>query len=48
MSETKGFVKIQITDTGIGMPPNVVKRLFDIDYNYSTQGTWEKPGRDWD
>lgn len=38
------FVKIQVSDTGVGMSPKVLENLFKIDYNKSTPGTNNESG----
>jgi signal transduction histidine kinase len=39
-----GFVKISVQDTGVGMSPDDVARLFKIDSSHSTPGTEKEPG----
>jgi len=39
-----GSVVINVSDTGIGIPPQVINRLFNIDSNYSTVGTNNEKG----
>jgi signal transduction histidine kinase len=43
-SEEENFVRLHIVDTGIGMPPEVIKNLFKIDESISTQGTNNEKG----
>ena len=43
-TETKGMVEVSITDTGIGIKPENLKKLFRIDANYSTKGTADEGG----
>lgn len=43
-SEGKGEVIVSIADTGVGMPPEVVKKLFRIESKHSTQGTANEKG----
>ena len=38
------FIKISITDTGIGMPKEVSEKLFKLDNKYSTKGTEGEKG----
>ena len=38
------FVEIEITDTGVGMPPNKISGLFKLDQRFSTIGTAGEPG----
>jgi signal transduction histidine kinase len=33
------FVEIEVTDTGVGMPPNKISDLFKLDQRTSTNGT---------
>ena len=33
------FVEIEVTDTGVGMPPNKISDLFKLDKRTSTEGT---------
>jgi signal transduction histidine kinase len=37
-------VVVSVTDTGVGMPPEVVNRLFRIDSKHSTKGTANEKG----
>ncbi len=37
-------VKVSITDTGVGMSPEVVSKLFRIDTKHSTKGTADEKG----
>lgn len=39
-----GFTKISVSDTGVGMPKVVYKRLFKLDSKYSTKGTEGEKG----
>ena len=41
---TKDFVKLHITDTGVGMSPKVIDDLFQIGKGISTDGTNEEKG----
>ncbi len=43
-SQDNGSVKVSIADTGIGMIPENVEKLFRIDVNYSTKGTANETG----
>ncbi|BAX82106.1 tetratricopeptide repeat protein [Labilibaculum antarcticum] len=43
-SEEDNFVRLHIVDTGVGMPPEVIKNLFKIDEGISTQGTNDEKG----
>jgi two-component system sensor histidine kinase/response regulator len=38
------LVQIEVTDTGVGMPPNKVSDLFKLDQRTSTKGTAGEPG----
>jgi two-component system sensor histidine kinase/response regulator len=38
------FVEIEVTDTGVGMPPHQVSNLFKLDQRTSTKGTADEPG----
>lgn len=38
------LVEIEVTDTGVGMPPNKVSDLFKLDQRTSTKGTAGEPG----
>jgi signal transduction histidine kinase len=38
------FLKINISDTGIGMPPEKLESLFHLDINQSTKGTADETG----
>jgi PAS domain S-box-containing protein len=42
--KTDGFVQIRISDTGIGIPPGVLVKLFQIESKYSTPGTSQERG----
>jgi len=39
-----GFTKISVSDTGVGMPKIVYKKLFKLDNKYSTKGTEGEKG----
>lgn len=39
-----GFTKIEVTDTGVGMPKEVSEKLFKLDNKYSTKGTEGEKG----
>lgn len=39
-----GFVQVSVKDTGIGMDPDSIKKLFKIDLYYSTKGTQNESG----
>ena len=41
---TNGWTNIKITDTGVGMPPDKVKRLFRLDQKTSSLGTQGEVG----
>lgn len=43
-SEEDNFVCLHIVDTGVGMSPDVIKNLFKIDENTSTEGTNNEKG----
>lgn len=43
-SEQKDFIKLHIIDTGVGIPPDVIKSLFKIEEEISTQGTNDERG----
>lgn len=43
-SEKEKFVQIHIIDTGVGIPPEVLTKLFTIGENTSTQGTNNEKG----
>ncbi|WP_195715158.1 sensor histidine kinase [Ancylomarina sp. 16SWW S1-10-2] len=43
-STKKGFVKISVMDTGIGIPANIIDNLFLLDKNISTLGTDAEKG----
>ena len=40
----KDFVEVWVSDTGVGMPPDVVNKLFMIDVHHSTIGTNKEQG----
>ncbi len=42
--ETNGYVEISVSDTGIGMPPEALEKIFRIDTKYSTSGTAKESG----
>ncbi|WP_291720485.1 tetratricopeptide repeat-containing sensor histidine kinase [Bernardetia sp.] len=42
--DKKNFVKISVSDTGVGMPQEVAKKLFKLDNKYSTKGTEGEKG----
>jgi signal transduction histidine kinase len=42
--EKDGMVKISVIDTGIGIKPENIEKLFRIDVNYSTKGTADETG----
>lgn len=44
MEKEKGFVKVSISDTGVGMSPEVMDKLFRIDSKHSTKGTANEKG----
>lgn len=37
-------VRIDVTDTGVGIPPNVLSQLFNTHFQYYTKGTNNEPG----
>jgi signal transduction histidine kinase len=39
-----GKAKIEVTDTGVGIPSNVLAQLFDTQFQYYTRGTNNEPG----
>lgn len=41
---TTGYVTIGVRDTGVGMSPDVLARLFQINVHHSTEGTEHEPG----
>jgi signal transduction histidine kinase len=43
-STENGFIKICVSDNGIGIPQESISRLFRIDQNYSTKGTNNEKG----
>lgn len=43
-SYIKGMVEISISDNGVGIPKNVIDRLFKVDSTISTKGTSNEPG----
>jgi signal transduction histidine kinase/uncharacterized protein HemY len=44
ISGKEGKVMISIRDTGVGMPPPVIEKLFRIDTKHSTKGTADEKG----
>lgn len=42
--ETNGQIETSVTDTGIGIKPENLEKLFRIDVNYSTKGTANEMG----
>jgi signal transduction histidine kinase len=36
--------RIQVTDTGVGIPSNVLQKLFDTQFQFYTKGTNNEPG----
>ena len=44
LSDEKGFVKVAVTDTGIGMDQTQLEKLFRLDINTSTPGTDDEKG----
>ncbi len=40
----KTFVEVNVKDSGIGIPESQLNQLFNIDSNYSTEGTENEPG----
>jgi two-component system sensor histidine kinase/response regulator len=43
-SGNNGFIEVSIADTGIGIKPENLEKLFRIDINYSTKGTADESG----
>lgn len=43
-SESNGFIKVCVNDTGIGIDPDLIPNLFTLVGNISTQGTNEETG----
>jgi len=39
-----GFIRIEVSDNGIGIPASEVKKLFVIDAQYQRPGTMDEPG----
>lgn len=44
IEKEKAFVKVSISDTGVGMSPEVMDKLFRIDSKHSTKGTANEKG----
>ena len=44
IDKKSGQVKTVITDTGIGIPANIINKLFSIDRSYSSEGTAGETG----
>ncbi len=44
VEENNNKYTISVSDTGIGIPPEVVDKLFKIDFHYSTPGTRDEKG----
>jgi signal transduction histidine kinase len=42
--DEKGFVTVKVSDSGVGMQPEKIKKLFQIDQNISTSGTNNEEG----
>ncbi len=42
--DSNGFKEITIRDTGVGISPEVIKKLFKLDEHYTTEGTEEEGG----
>ncbi len=38
------FLEISVTDTGVGIPKDIIKDLFSVDRKYSTEGTENETG----
>jgi len=43
-TENDDFVQINVSDSGVGIPPDGLKKLFRIDSKYSTEGTNKEKG----
>lgn len=43
-SVCKGFCILSVKDSGIGIPPDKLKNLFNIDTSHKTKGTDQEPG----
>nr|WP_320120202.1 tetratricopeptide repeat-containing sensor histidine kinase [uncultured Marinifilum sp.] len=43
-TDKEDYVQIHILDTGVGMPPEVLKKLFRLDQNITTKGTNNEKG----
>lgn len=43
-SESKGFCILSVKDSGIGIPADKLKNLFNIDTSHKTKGTDQEPG----
>lgn len=44
METRHGDVRVSVADTGVGMPPEVMQKLFRIDSKHSTRGTANEKG----
>jgi two-component system, sensor histidine kinase and response regulator len=44
VNRKKDFYELSVTDTGIGIKPENMEKLFRIDINYSTRGTADESG----
>lgn len=44
IEKEKGFVKVSVSDTGVGMSPEIIDKLFRIDSKHSTKGTANEKG----
>jgi signal transduction histidine kinase len=44
VAQTKEELKISVSDTGVGMSPEVLEKLFRIDSKHSTKGTADEKG----
>jgi len=42
--EEKNSIEISISDTGVGIKPENIEKLFQIDVSYTTRGTAKEPG----
>lgn len=38
------YIEVSVTDTGVGMPPEAIEKIFRIDTKYSTPGTENETG----